>query len=271
MSVIGRDVEHMHIEITSSRPGVVTIPVGTIFASNSPTTQNMMSAKTAQVTIATPNQPERIDIEVYCINRLLDAPFHDSTFTVVEGGPELDPIRRLAAFLESKNADHYTRQLAIWLMSENHLNLTQAEVRRMLYGHDIELLNRISNSQMSVEDLKRSFPALPEEQIRKMRNHVQTLKDEVRSYLTDQRLSSDDISEIVENFGLSREQELAIRNAARYGNNVTEVLVQSIITAQMIPAFSEAIEKEISLYKTSARKLLEEYDPGLMKSTFFTS
>src|SRR5436305_13347167 len=109
----------MHVEVSSTHPGTIVIPLGTVFASGSADTQTMISADTVQVVFAgtqTYAQPQvqSIEIEVYCINRFLDAPTAESRFVVTRGGRELDPVRRLAACLEGKSDDHYARQLAIW-------------------------------------------------------------------------------------------------------------------------------------------------------------
>lgn len=271
ITVTGRDVGNMKLDISLPHPGTVVIPVGTIFATGDPGTQTMISARTVRVVVSTADQPQSINLEVYCINRLLDAPTTSSSYTVIEGGEELDPLRRLAAFLENSSADHYTRQLAIWLMSENHLNLTIEQMSRLLYDHDVQLIDRLSSSDVSVQNLERSFPSIPADQIERIHDGVQKVKNQLRDYLQDRSISPEDIDEMAPIYNLTDDQVQRIKKTLIHGGDVVEVLVQAIVTAQYIPSFSEAIKEEIKLYKTSARALLQQYNPELMKSTFFNS
>jgi hypothetical protein len=271
ITVTGQDVENMQLEISMAHPGTVVIPVGTVFASSDPGTQTMIAARTVRVYVGTPNQPQSVNLEVYCINRLLDAPTLSSSYTIVTGGEELDPVRRLAAFLENNNADHYIRQLAIWLISENHLDLTTEQMRHLLYDHDVQMINRLSSSDIGLQDLQRSFPSIPEENIRRIHDSVQKMKNMLRDYLQDHAISADDIDEMARTYNLTDDQVQRIKQALNDNGNVVDVLVQAIITAQFIPTFSASIDEEIKLYKTSARDLLQQYDPGLMNSTFFNN
>jgi hydroxymethylpyrimidine pyrophosphatase-like HAD family hydrolase len=271
ITVTGQDVENMTINISLSHQGTVVIPAGTVFASGDSGTQTMISARTVRVYIGTADQTQSAKLEVYCINRLLDAPTSSSSYTVTEGGEELNPVRRLAAFLEKSSAAHYTRQLAIWLVSENHLDLTADQMRQLLYSHDMQLMDRLSSTDLSTQDLERSFPSIPEEQIEKMRDGVQKAKAQIRDYLQDRTVSHTDIDEMAQTFNLTDDQVRRIKQTLNNGDDITDMLVQSIVTAQFIPSFSKAIDEEINLYKTSARDLLQEYDPELMKSTFFNS
>jgi hypothetical protein len=271
VTVTGEDVNSMRLDVSLPHPGVVVIPVETVFASKDPGTQTMIAARTVQVSITTPNQPQSINLEVYCINRTLDAPTSFSGYTVVEGGEELDPVRKLATFLENSKADHYTRQLAIWLMSENHLNMTPAQMRDLLYKHDVELVQRLSSSNASLQELERSFPSMPEEQITKLQQAVQGMKDQLRAYLQGRTITPDDVDEIAQVFNLTTDQAARIKATLGNGGDVVEVLVQEIMTAQFAPTFAKAIDEEIHLYQTSTRDLLREYDPSLMNSTFFNT
>jgi hypothetical protein len=271
VTVTGVDVSNLRVDVSLPQSGNVIIPVGTVFASNDSGTQTMIAARTVQVTVTTPNQPQSINLEVYCINRTLDAPTSFSGYTVVTGGEELDPVRKLAAFLENSKADHYTRQLTIWLMSENHLNLTAAQMHDVLYKHDVELVDRLSSSESTVQDIERSFPSMTEEQIVKLQQSIQESKQQLREYLQGRRVSLDDVDEIAQVYNLTDDQVAKIKSTINDGGDVVEILVQSIMEAQFVPIFAKAIDDEIHLYQTSARELLREYDPNLMNSTFFNS
>lgn len=173
--VTGIDVQQIHLEISSPYPGTIVIPAGTVFASGSSGTQTMISAQTVQVvfpgvsTYTTP-QVQSLDVEVYCINRMLDAPTGDSLFTVVSGGRELDPVRRLAACLESKDADHYSRQLAIWMTSDHFIDMTEQDVRQTLKAHFMEQLT----SDKGIDELAKAT-GVPAAQLQQIRNNPEFL------------------------------------------------------------------------------------------------
>jgi hypothetical protein len=169
--VTGIDVSKMHVEISTTHPGTIVIPVGTVFSSNAADTQTMIAATTIQV-IFSGTQPypvpqiQTVDVEVYCINRFLEAPTGDSSFVVVRGGGELDPVRRLAACLEKEDGDHYSRQLAIWMTSDNFINMTEDDVRQKLKDHALELMT----SDEGITELAKAIPDLSEEQLREIRD-----------------------------------------------------------------------------------------------------
>ena len=177
VTVSGIDVEKMHLQISSSHPGAIVIPAGIVFSSGETGTQTMMAAKT--VTVVFPGSPEEtygtpqiqnLDIEVYCINRMLDAPTAQSTFTAVTGGRELDPVRRLVACMASKEADHYSRQLATWVTSDHFVDMTEDDVREKLRDHSRELIN----SEKGLEVLRQVMPEMSEEQLREIRENPES-------------------------------------------------------------------------------------------------
>jgi hypothetical protein len=172
VTVQGIDVEHVHVSVSSQHPGTIIIPAGTVFGSRDAGTQNMMAATTVRVVFAgQPGQTfdspqvQSLDIEVYCINRMLDAPTPSSSYEVVSGGGELDPVRRLAACLEHEDADHYSRQLAIWMTSDDFLQMSEDEVRQKLHGHAEDLLN----SDRGAALLREKFPSLSDDEIQQIR------------------------------------------------------------------------------------------------------
>jgi len=145
--VTGIDVEQIHLDVSSSHPGSIEIPVGTVFTADDSGTQTMMTARTVHIDFSgdpdqaySVPQTQSINLEVYCTNRMLAAPTPSSSFTIQRGGGELDPVRRLAACMENNHADHYTRQLAIWMSSERFLDLSEEEVRAKLHDHNMEMI-----------------------------------------------------------------------------------------------------------------------------------
>ena len=154
VAVTGVDVEELSVTIRATHPGKIIIPGGTVFTSAGPNTQNMMAAHDVVVVFSgDPAQPfltpqsQTKAVEVYCVNRFLDAPTSSTDFTVSSGGDDLDPVRRLAACLErDSTAPHYAKQLAIWMSSDNFVKMSVAEVRAKMRQHAEDLLNN-PNSQ----------------------------------------------------------------------------------------------------------------------------
>jgi hypothetical protein len=201
VSARGIDVEKMYVQISSTQPGTVVIPAGQVFASGSSETQTMIAAVTTRVVFAgnpgeifqTPHA-QNFDLEVYCINRMLDAPTTASEYKIVRGGRELDHVRQLAACLEDNQADHNTRQLAIWLMSDHFLDKTENEVRSDLHQYNVE----VRTSDKGIEELHKAMTDISEEQFRQIRDTPQFAKlvdeaankeadDEIEEYRTKAR------------------------------------------------------------------------------------
>ena len=181
VKVIGVNVEKLKVSVSAAHPGRVTIPVGTVFESESGDTQTMMAAHKVVLTFTgvvsepylTP-QTQTTDVEVYCINRFLDAPIGTSEFTVGGGGEELDPVRRLAECLDHHTeAPHEARQMAIWVTSDNFINLTEAEVREKMRAHAEEMIKN-PNSQAWTD--QRSEGHLSEDEVREIINDPEQLE-----------------------------------------------------------------------------------------------
>lgn len=197
VTVTGVSIEKLRVSVSATHPGRIFIPVGSVFQSESAGTQTMMSAKAAVLTFAgDPSeaffspQTQTIDLEVYCINRFLDAPTPSSEFTVISGGAELDPVRRLAECLDHHpEAPHGARQLAIWVSSDNFINLTDAEVRAKMRAHvDETITDPNSQAWASARDEKH----LTEEQVREIiadPNQLETVRasayEEVETEISD--------------------------------------------------------------------------------------
>ena len=175
ISVTGVDVEKLTVTVSTNRPGRIIIPVGTLFQSENNGTQTMMAAHASVLTFAgDPSQPfltpktQTIEVEVYCINRFLDAPTSSSEFMVTSGGGELDPVRRLAECLDRHpETPHEARQLAIWVTSDNFINLTDAEVRAKMRAHADDM---IKNPHSQFWDSFRKDNPLSDEQVQEIIN-----------------------------------------------------------------------------------------------------
>ncbi|MGI9079145.1 MAG: hypothetical protein ACR2G6_17715 [Gemmatimonadaceae bacterium] len=185
VSVRGIDLEQLSVEVSSSEAGVIVIPVGTVFASSSVGTQTMMAAKTIRVVF--PGEPgqryevpqvQTVEVDVYCLNRMLKAPTPESEFTVVAGGGEQQPVRVLATCLETQDAEHSARQLAIWMTSDGFLGMSEDEVRQQLRaGLEAELEASLSSPE-KLAMLRDSMPGLSDEDLQQILNNP-VLRDTV--------------------------------------------------------------------------------------------
>jgi len=162
-SARGVDVERMTLRIGCSRATTIVIPVGTLFTSADANTQNMISARTVRVACVESPTPviKSVDVEVYCINRFKDAPTKTSQFQM-SSLSETDPVRELDACLENKKAEHSVRQLAIWMISDDYLDLTQDEVEAKLKQHYEEDVQKQLNQDKSkvLREFRKKVPEL---------------------------------------------------------------------------------------------------------------
>jgi len=168
----GINVGAMKITLTSTRNMEILIPVGALFMSQSGGTQNMMAAETVRFvfTNARRDFPQSVtqEIRVYCINRFLEAPTEKSLFQV-SYTEETNPIRKLAACLENHDADHYSKQIAIWMVSDKFLNMTFEEVVEKMTGYILSHGDPIDADKL-IDMIKTQFPELTEGQIRAIIN-----------------------------------------------------------------------------------------------------
>lgn len=131
VSAQGIGLDSMSVTVTSIRNDTIVLPAGTRFNSNNAGTQNMMAAATVTFAFsnATPQAPQIITqpVPVYCLNRFLDVPTSAVSFSV-SYTEETDPLRLLAECLESKNAEHEVKQLAVWMVSDSLMELSREDV-----------------------------------------------------------------------------------------------------------------------------------------------
>jgi hypothetical protein len=162
----GIDVAKMSVTVTCSFATKVVIPTGTLFVSGAGDTQNMITARTAVVPCPdSPTPTEKtVKIEVYCINRLKDAPTGASSFTISRL-EDTDPLRKLDECLEKLKADHEVRQGAVWLVSEHYLDMTRAEVVEKLKDYYQEHLRQDLQEDKArvVRELREKHPELADQ------------------------------------------------------------------------------------------------------------
>lgn len=157
----GIDVANMTVSVQCPFVTTIVIPTGTLFVSGAGSTQNMMSARSQEVSCSESDvgKIQTVEVEVYCMNHFKDAPTGASTFTV-SSVEETDPIRKLVNCLEQIEADHNTRQGAVWLVSENYLDMTRVEVVEKLANHYAETLQKKldQNPAALIRELRETHP-----------------------------------------------------------------------------------------------------------------
>jgi len=138
--------------------------------------ERLNPVRTAHAMYRQPSQaPRWIEgtIKAYCINRWRDVPSPDTRFTVTFPDSS-DRLPKLVACLEEhKDSDHRLRQLAVWMLSDNLLDMTPQQFEQRVYD---EIFRKLSAKvqQMSAADLaafvKEANPSVSEEILRAIRN-----------------------------------------------------------------------------------------------------
>ena len=132
----GIDVSKMAIQVNSHYNTTIVVPAGTKLKSNNADTQDMITAVTIRFVFKddTTSDYQHQDVEVYCMNRFEDAPTEHSSYEVYssDSSDSRDELSKLAACLENNGADHETRQLAIWMVSDDLINFPENEVAEKL-------------------------------------------------------------------------------------------------------------------------------------------
>lgn len=162
VSAQGVGLDSMSVTMTSTRNDSIVFPVGTRFNSASSGTQNMISAATITFvfTSASPSSPQTIvlPVPVYCVDRWLDVPTPASSFSV-SYTEETDPLRKLAACLESDSAPHQVKQLAIWMVSDSLMDITQDELAaKFLDESEQHWRETYSTGDKAAEEIKKRMP-----------------------------------------------------------------------------------------------------------------
>lgn len=177
VTVHGIDFTQMHVTVRSTASFTLVLPAGTIFTSKDSGTQNMMVAQRVIVVLhGTPDAPDvqDIDLPAYCINHDLDGPGLDSAYSVDSGGwsetVEKNPVQKLAECLEGKDVDHQDKQHAIWLISDEFIDMTPAQYvdHEIQHFHDLAFRK---GADGFAEFLATLFPTTPKdflEQVKQM-------------------------------------------------------------------------------------------------------
>jgi hypothetical protein len=143
------------------------------------------------------------DVPAYCINRWRDTPSTDTQFKVSESDGT-DPLGKLASCLDRKGdaVEHRDKQVAIWLISDQLLDMTRnelaAKLREENESHDTwlrdALINRIAqaNPNLGEDEIMARIQAMSENEIADLLRNVtakekekliaQSAQDNVREF-----------------------------------------------------------------------------------------
>lgn len=154
--------------------GTLVIPVGAVFASATNSTQNMMAAESVRFAFSTdsaslstpratpspssiwfrpaafetsdsvrllrvsspqprPSQSVTQDISVYCIDRWRHTPKKEDRFSLAEPDPN-SPVQKLVSCLEHSQEEHEAKQAAVWMLSDDLMNMTAKTVAEKLFA-----------------------------------------------------------------------------------------------------------------------------------------
>lgn len=138
IGVRGVDLENIRFVLSSHRAVQLTLPAGLVLISGDAGTQNMMTGRASVVVLnGTPEAPDvqEIVVPAYCINRFRATPTTASTFSVGSGGGELQPLARLAQCIEGHSAAHRSKQLTIWAVSDDFVNMDAEQFAARAVDH----------------------------------------------------------------------------------------------------------------------------------------
>ena len=198
----GNDLRSVTVRVTVSTPGSTSIivPAGTLFASPSGATQNMMAAGSFHFTFApVPAEDDRAagpaaralawlrranpigaayasyrrvdkprslegEVAAYCINRWRDIPSEQTQFQVSYPA-DSDRLAQLVSCLEEQPEDHHAKQLAVWMVSDNLLELTPQQLEDRIYDEISHKARELTGAQLA-EMLKKIDPSTSEDVLR---------------------------------------------------------------------------------------------------------
>lgn len=162
------------------RPGTasVVVPAGTLLRARDPHVQLQMLAADVRFAVTGGSLPQIASdkAETYCVQRFYDLPAPRVPLTIhVDvvgggGGFELNAVRRLVQCFAEKHAHvpFEVRQLAVWMVSEEFLDLTREEVIdkfRQAKGSDIHRRATELLSSQGREILRERWPGLTEDEL----------------------------------------------------------------------------------------------------------
>jgi hypothetical protein len=128
-----------HSTLTITRAGAdgaltVVVPAGAPIYSAASGDQRLAVARTVTVRLAKGQSEASVALETYCLDQFALQPTPTTALsfsppsdgTIVE---ETEPLRKLIACLDGSTQPHDARQFAVWMVSQNYLDLSYAQAR----------------------------------------------------------------------------------------------------------------------------------------------
>lgn len=137
VSFAAADAAHSTLTITrAGRKGALTVvvPAGAPIYSAAPGEQRLAVARTVTVHLAGGQSQASVALETYCLDQfaLQPTPTSALAFTPPSDGAvveETEPLRKLIACLDGSQQPHESRQFAVWMVSQNYLDLPYGQAR----------------------------------------------------------------------------------------------------------------------------------------------
>lgn len=120
------------------------------------------------------------DVPSYCVNRWQDVPNSESKFSVSDADSE-NPLVKLVSCLEDISAIHIDKQLAVWMISDNLIKLTQQQLEDKFLE---EGKSKFHPTAAALADIvKKADPTISDADIEEIRRMSPEELDEARSQL----------------------------------------------------------------------------------------
>ena len=115
----GNGIDKISIRLRRLVPHPITvrIPLGSPFVSSTPWAQNMVTASEYKLRLIT-SEWQPVTADAACVNRSKSVPGSNETFTV-ERSPAQPELAKLMPVLARTRVDSYTRQAAVWIVTDN--------------------------------------------------------------------------------------------------------------------------------------------------------
>jgi hypothetical protein len=129
------------------------------------------------------------EVPAYCINRWRNVPGADAAFSV-SYPDEASPLPRLLSCLEKQPAEHGVKQLAVWMISDDLVNLTPAQLEERIFEEVKGKARHLTGAELA-EIAKQRNASISEDLLRQMRSLSSAEVEQVQSILL-RRLAQED-------------------------------------------------------------------------------
>ena len=120
-------------------------------------------------------------VPAFCINRWREVPGAQSQLAVTFPG-EQDPLYKLASCLEASPAKHRLKQSAVWMISDNLIDLSVEQLEGRIFEEIKSKAQRATGAELA-DFLKEMNPAVDEDSLRQIRNLPRDQVDQLSSMI----------------------------------------------------------------------------------------